>query len=255
MSSLQLTVAKLELKQLEVVDKLSTKTDTEYVVRCIIDPLTTKIIDVNGDWEIVTGYNEGSCVGENWLNFIEKDRDEVEHFIEMALLSVNKFVEYKTKLLTVDGMVDVRWKVRYFPDIDAMISIGRVCRLSVIERSVILFDDKSFTSDKNNKLTLIDFFEKNNIPMHQVDSDGIIVNANQADLDNLGYSREEYIGSMARSHFVDGDCFDYVLEELNANRPLWKYKTKLIKKNKEVIDVSFMSSTDGKLSRCVIIPE
>ena len=123
MSSLQLTVAKLELKQLEVVDKLSTKTDTEYVVRCIIDPLTTKIMDVNGDWEIVTGYNEGSCVGENWLNFIEKERGEVEHFIEMALSSVNEFVEYKTKLLTVDGMVDVRWKARYFPDIDAMISI------------------------------------------------------------------------------------------------------------------------------------
>ena len=254
MSSLQLTVAKLELKQLEVIDKLSTNTDTEYVIRCIIDPLTTKVLDVNGDWESVTGYDEGSCVGKDWLSFISKE-DEVVSFIDVALASVGDFIEYKTKLLTVDGMVDVSWKVRYFPDIDAMVSIGRVNKLSVIAKNVRLFNDVNFISNQHNKLTLVDFFENNNIPMHQVNGEGVIVNANQADLDNLGYTREEYIGTMAKSHFVDKDEFDYVLEELNANRPLWKFKTKLIKKNKEVIDVSFMSSSDGDLSRCVIIPE
>ena len=41
---------------------------------------------------------------------------------------------------------------------------------------------------------LDEFFENAAVPMHLVDADGIIIGANRAELDLLGYSVDEYIG-------------------------------------------------------------
>lgn len=41
---------------------------------------------------------------------------------------------------------------------------------------------------------LVDFVENASIPLHWVDSSGFIIWANQAELDALGYLREEYLG-------------------------------------------------------------
>jgi hypothetical protein len=46
---LQLTFAKLELKQMELIDRLSMK-HNDYVIRVIMSTVTDKFVAVNGDW-------------------------------------------------------------------------------------------------------------------------------------------------------------------------------------------------------------
>jgi CheY-like chemotaxis protein len=47
---------------------------------------------------------------------------------------------------------------------------------------------------RRRELELVDFIENAPIGLHWVDADGVILWANQAELDLLGYTREEYIG-------------------------------------------------------------
>src|SRR5262249_51604446 len=47
---------------------------------------------------------------------------------------------------------------------------------------------------RDSERELADFFENASIGMHWVGPDGIILRANQAELDLLGYRREEYVG-------------------------------------------------------------
>jgi PAS domain S-box-containing protein len=61
---------------------------------------------------------------------------------------------------------------------------------------------------------LSDFFENAMLGMHWVGPDGTILHANQAELDMLGYTREEYVGQhMARFH-ADQDVIYDILDRL-----------------------------------------
>ena len=68
-NQLQLTIAKLELKQLEMIDKLSEK-HNDYVIRLIQSSVTDKFVAVNGDWELVTGYKESYCLNKGWEDIL-----------------------------------------------------------------------------------------------------------------------------------------------------------------------------------------
>lgn len=118
-TSLKMTIAQLELKQLEVIDKLSEKHD-DYVIRCITCPETSKVLAVNGDWERVTGFKESSCVGI-----------DINKFITRRQLSTpipdGEFENYNCDIIIKDGSsVTVHWKTKHFSNIDATVSIGRV---------------------------------------------------------------------------------------------------------------------------------
>ena len=122
-TNLTLAMAKIELKQLEVIDKLSERHD-DFVIRCITCPLTSKFLAVNGDWEKVTGFKETLCVGMSFKEFIP-DYDD----LPSSLRFTNGFVSYSSDLITKDGsVVEVDWKTKHFEDIDASVTIGRVKR-------------------------------------------------------------------------------------------------------------------------------
>lgn len=55
---------------------------------------------------------------------------------------------------------------------------------------------------RQNEKELTNFFDNAAVGLHQTRSDGIIERANQAILDMLGYSREEFIGSQDRKSVV-----------------------------------------------------
>ena len=58
---------------------------------------------------------------------------------------------------------------------------------------------------------LDDFIENSSISMHRVTPDGIILWANQAELDLLGYTREEYIGQDIRKFHADPKVIEDLL--------------------------------------------
>jgi PAS domain-containing protein len=61
---------------------------------------------------------------------------------------------------------------------------------------------------RRSEQELADFFENATVGLHWVGPDGTILRVNQAELDLLGYTREEYIGHHIAEFHADppGDC-------------------------------------------------
>jgi two-component system sensor histidine kinase VicK len=100
-----------------------------------------------------------------------------------------------------------------------------------------------------------DFLENAAVPLHWVDSNGIIIWANQAELDTLGFAREEYIGLPVSTFHVDQEVIKDILERLTGNETLHNYPAKLRCKDGSIRHVLISSNVlrkDGKFvhSRC-----
>ena len=245
-TNLQLVIAKLELKQLEVIDSLSKGHDNTFIIRCVTDPKTNKILAINGDWETVTGFNEIDCIGEDWVKFLgaNEDVDTNQSFDE------NGFSNYNNNVKTIDGDIMVAWTSKSFPEIDAIVSIGKVPKTDKFLNLL------RTTKNSDKKRELMDFFENNNVPMHQVNSDGIIVRANKAELDSLGYTKKEYIGKPISNFHKDQDVISDILVKLINNEDIWKQEAAILGKNGKVVNVSITSSRGiNGLTRCISIPK
>jgi hypothetical protein len=123
---LHLTVAKLELKQLEMLDKISKKND-EYVIRLIASTITDKFVTVNGDWDLVTGRDEECCIDGGWENIVpEEELPRIYKFVDELKCGGGKdglncsLKSYNNKT------IDVFWVGKYFPEINGVIFIGKV---------------------------------------------------------------------------------------------------------------------------------
>jgi PAS domain S-box-containing protein len=74
---------------------------------------------------------------------------------------------------------------------------------------------------------LRDFIETAAQPLHQVAPDGTILWANQAELDLLGYRRDEYIGHNLREFHADKPVIDEILARLARGERLRNYAARL----------------------------
>lgn len=103
-----------------------------------------------------------------------------------------------------------------------------------------------------------DFFENAVVPMHWVDGEGIILRANKAELDLLGFSREEYVGRHIADFHADGAKIEEILSRLSRKEALYKVPATIRTKNgaiKHVLISSNVHSRDGKFvnTRCVTL--
>ena len=101
-----------------------------------------------------------------------------------------------------------------------------------------------------------DFFENAAVPMHWVGSDGIILRANQAELDALGYSRNEYVGHHIANFHADQEVIEDILERLSSDEVLNDYEARMLCKDGSIRHVLIDSSVhwkDGNFinTRCV----
>lgn len=102
---------------------------------------------------------------------------------------------------------------------------------------------------------LTDFFENASIPLHWVDGEGIIIWANQAELDALGYAKEEYIGFPISNFHADEEVIRDILSRLINNETLNNYAARLKCKDgsiKHVLINSNVLMKEGKFvhTRC-----
>ena len=72
-----------------------------------------------------------------------------------------------------------------------------------------------------------DFFDKAAVPLHVVGHDGTILSANQAELDLLGYAREEYVGRNIAEFHVDAPCIRDLLGRLGNGDTVRDYEARL----------------------------
>ena len=78
---------------------------------------------------------------------------------------------------------------------------------------------------------LFDFVNNAPIGLHWVGADGFILWANQAELELLGYSQEEYIGHHISEFHADKEVIDDILRRLKANETLHDYEARLLCKD------------------------
>ncbi|MBD2306069.1 response regulator [Chroococcidiopsis sp. FACHB-1243] len=93
---------------------------------------------------------------------------------------------------------------------------------------------------------LADFLENASVGIHWVGADGIVVWANQAELNLLGYTREEYIGQHIAKFHADREVIDDILQRLNAGETLCDYEARLLCKDGSIRDVSIGSNVFWK---------
>lgn len=105
---------------------------------------------------------------------------------------------------------------------------------------------------------LDDFFENGAVGLHIVSAEGIILRANKAELDMLGYGPEEYIGRHVAEFHADAPVIGDILQRLSCGEPLDRYPARLRARDGSVKHVLITSNSrfvDGKFvnTRCFTI--
>ena len=80
---------------------------------------------------------------------------------------------------------------------------------------------------ERNEAQLTDFFENSALAMHWVGPDGMMLRVNQAELDMLGYTREEYEGHHIAEFHVDQNVIEDILNRLRAGEVLQNCEARL----------------------------
>ena len=95
---------------------------------------------------------------------------------------------------------------------------------------------------RHSEQELADFFENATVGLHWVGADGIILRANRAELELLGYSREEYVGRPIADFHADEDTICDILNRLQTGEELHDYPARLKCKDGSIKDVLIDSS-------------
>jgi len=121
---------------------------------------------------------------------------------------------------------------------------AQVALLQVLARLVSheLERERDAAALRRSEAALADFFEQGAIPLHWVGADGTILRANRAELELLGYAREEYVGRHIAEFHADQDVIDDILRRLAAGETLRDYEARLRAKDGSIKYVVIDSS-------------
>ncbi len=129
--------------------------------------------------------------------------------------------------------------------------------LGTVAGSLGQFMERKAAEDelRQSEQELADFFENATVGLHWVGPDGTILRANQAELDLLGYRREEYVGRPITDFHADQDVIADILRRLQAGEKLVEYPARMVCKDGSLRDVLIDSSVlwrDGQFvhTRC-----
>jgi PAS domain S-box-containing protein len=109
---------------------------------------------------------------------------------------------------------------------------------------------------RRSQSELTDFFENASIGLQWLSADGTILRANQAELELLGYTRDEYVGRNILDFHYDREAVEDILERVRAGEVIRDYEARLICKDGSMKTVRIDSSSyfeDGKFvhARCL----
>ncbi len=104
---------------------------------------------------------------------------------------------------------------------------------------------------EQSEAELTDFFENAAIGLHWVGADGIVLRVNQAELDLLGFSREEYVGHHIAEFHVDQNVIEDILKRLQAGEVLENYEARMRAKDGRIKYVRINSSVYRKAGKFV----
>jgi PAS domain S-box-containing protein len=148
-----------------------------------------------------------------------------------------------------------------FPDLSGRDELNRIVAMlqqkaSALESEVARRKKIEHVLHQREK-ELSDFLENAVEGMHRVGPDGSILWANKAELDLLGYTREEYIGQPIAAFHADRDVIEDILTKLLAGETLYDYPAQMRCKDGSIKHVLIHSNacvTDGEFvsTRCLM---
>src|SRR2546425_11733391 len=101
----------------------------------------------------------------------------------------------------------------------------------------IVNEQRDATATLRSEQELSDFFDNAVIALHWVGPDGAILRANRAELELLGYSREEYVGHHIADFHVDPAVIEEILKRLTMGETLRNVPAALRCKDGSIKDV------------------
>jgi PAS domain S-box-containing protein len=204
----------------------------------------------NKTWEDYTGSTLEQLNQSGWEAFNHPDDvAEIRERWGRAQTEGRRF-EMELRYRRRDG--EYRWMLaRVVPLRD---STGQV--QGWVGTSVDIHDLKTTQDElRRREHDLTDFFENASLAMHWVGPDGTILRANQAELDLLGYRRDEYQGRNIAEFHEERPVIDDILRRLTTGELLHEYPARLRCKDGSIKDVLIDSSAyfqDGEFvhTRC-----
>lgn len=95
---------------------------------------------------------------------------------------------------------------------------------------------------RRSREELADFFENATVGLHWVGPTGTILNANSAELEILGYERDEYVGHNISEFHADSGAVEDLLQRLRSGETLVDYQTRLCAKDGSIRHVLMNSN-------------
>jgi PAS domain S-box-containing protein len=149
------------------------------------------------------------------------------------------------------GVIEFFTRASHEPDADLLEM------MSSVAASMGQFIERKAAADKLRKSEeeLSEFFENATVGLHWVGPDGKILRVNRAELDMLGYTRDEYLGRSISDFHADEDVICDILRRLKAGEKLVEYPARLLCKDGSIKHVLIDSSVmwaDGRFvhTRC-----
>jgi len=187
-----------------------------------LSDLSGRVLYVNRTWERYTGSSLEEINEGGWAQFNHPDEVAAVHQKWRRAVELEQPFEIEARYRRCDGVY--RWMLaRVVPLKD---SEGRL--QNWVGTSVDIDDLKQAEAElRRREQELTDFFENAAVPIHWVGPDGTILRVNQAELDLLGYDREEYLGKNIVDFHVDKSVIDDILQRLFAGEVLHDYPARL----------------------------
>ncbi|WP_457155867.1 PAS domain-containing protein, partial [Mesorhizobium sp. P5_C1] len=126
------------------------------------------------------------------------------------------------------------------------------------QANVVAFKNPEMPANDSLNFDYQDFFENGAVALHLVSADGIILQANKAELDLLGYPAQDYVGRHIADFYPDRDVIEDILARLTRGERIPRYPARLRARDGSIKHVEITSSghfRDGKLinTRCFMV--
>ncbi|WP_411969309.1 PAS domain S-box protein [Mesorhizobium sp. B283B1A] len=124
--------------------------------------------------------------------------------------------------------------------------------------NVVAFKNQETSDGDSRNFNYQDFFENGAVALHLVSADGVILHANQAELDLLGFSAQDYIGRHIAEFYPDQEVIEDILNRVSRGEKIARYPARLRAHDGSIKHVEISSSghfRDGKLinTRCFTV--
>lgn len=168
------------------------------------------------------GVDEDTFIGKNFFEFFGKDTHPVlKNYIDQA--SNGELIDFEIDMHIWNRSNLISMQITLQPDKDEYGKIRGCLALlqDITERKNI---QKKL---QQNNTELQDYIDYAPISLHWVDSNGIIIWANKAELDMMGYAPDEYIGQSITRFHADPEKINDILYRLKNRETLHQYEAKL----------------------------